>query len=230
MPADSLGYNRLTAGGYVVAGLGKGSYLPIQFLPIPQLHRVLNGRAVFLPNSDITLSADYALSSYNQNRLSTLDGVNNQGGAYKLSVEYHPRDLTLGNVHLGDMTLSLFDRFVDHRFVSLDRANEIEFNRNWNINDSLSGDEEIRQATISFQPLKSFRFGAGYGSLERKGSVRTSRTTLNASVADSASAKVDYSSEFIQSEDLNIPDQSSWVRQKGVLSVRCWENRAGRPY
>lgn len=227
MPADSLGYNRANTGGYVLAGLGKGSYLPIQFLPIPELHRVLNGNASFAPGSDISVSADYALSSYDRNRLSSADESTSQGGAYKLSAEYHPRNISIGGFHLGEMTLSLYDRFVDRRFVSLDRANEVEFNRNWNIADSLSGDEEIRQALLSLQPAKSLRLGAGYGSLERKGSVRTTRTTLNASLADSAAPKVEYGSEFIQSENLKVPDQSSWIRQRGTISYNIGKLEPG---
>jgi hypothetical protein len=227
MPVDSLGYIRSNTGGYAVAGLGKGSYLAIQFLPIPELHRVVDGRASFTPGSDITVSADYALSSYNRNRLSTLDGSNSSGGAYKLSAEFHPRDFSIGNLDLGEMTLSVFDRFVDRRFVSLDRSNEIEFNRNWNISDSSAGDEEIRQAVLSLQPSKTIRLGAGYGSLERKGSMRSTRTTVNASIADSSAPRMEYGADFVQSDNLRSPDQSSWIRQKGTISYNVGKFEPG---
>lgn len=223
MPADSIGYNRSNSGGYVIAGLGKGSYLPVQFLPIPELHRVMNGTVSFAPCSDVTIAADYALSSYDRNRLSNLDDNANQGGAYKLSAAYHPKEVLLGTTRLGEVSLTLFDRFVDHRFVSLDRANEIEFNRNWNINNSGVGDEEIRQAVLAYKPMGNLELGAGYGSLERQGSVRSTRMTLNVSVADSALPKVGYGSEYIESEDLVSSTKSAWTRQKGTVSANFWK-------
>jgi hypothetical protein len=223
IPADSLGYNRSNSGGFVIAGLGKGSYLPVQFLPIPELHRVMNGRVSFAPRSDLLIAADYAFSSYDRNRLSNLDDDANQGGAYKFTAEYHPKDLYLGTTKLGEVNLSLSNRFVDHRFVSLDRTNEIEFNRNWNINSLGSGDEEIRQAILSYKPSRKIELGATYGSLERQGSVRSTRTTVNVAVSDSALPTLGYGSEHIQSEDLVSTSKSDWTRQKGTVSTSFWK-------
>jgi hypothetical protein len=223
MPIDSLGYNRSNSGGYVFAGRGKGSYLPVQFLPIPELHRVMNGRVSFAPRSDLNIAADYALSSYDRNRLSNLDDNANQGGAYKISAEYHPKQLLVGTTRLGELSLSLSDRFVDHRFVSLDRANEIEFNRNWNINNVGNGDEEIRQALLAYKPSASIEIGAGYGSLERQGSVRSTRATVNLAVSDSVLPTAGYGSERIHSEDLVSLTKSDWTRHKGTISTSFWK-------
>ncbi|HTY39390.1 MAG TPA: hypothetical protein VMH23_19895, partial [Bacteroidota bacterium] len=225
MPPDSLGYNRSNAGGYVVAGLGKGSYLPVQFLPVPELHRFASGRVSFSPRGDITLNADYALSSHDQNRLSSLDDGSNNGGAYKLNAEYHPRNLMIGSMNLGELGVSLSDRFVDHRFVSLDRIDEIEFNRNWNISSASSGDESIRQAAVTYMPVQRVELAATYGSLERQGSVRSSRTTTNVVVADSSLPTLHYGSEYIHSDDLGLSSNSDWLRQNGTI-VMSFRNLA----
>lgn len=218
VPKDSLGYNRSISGGFVSAGLGGGNYLPVQFLPIPELHRVVNGRVSVAPISDLSISAEYGFSSYDRNRLSDIADNDNRGGAYKIIAEYHPKDLKVGQVRLGELELRLSDRFVDRRFVSLDRSNEIEFNRAWNLGLSAAGDEEIREMALNYQPLKTIRLGAAYGMLERRGSFRSRRTILNADVADSVGPHTSYSSEFLQSEDLLLPNKSSWVRQKGDIS------------
>jgi hypothetical protein len=227
MPNDSVGYNKLISGGYSVAGLGRGSYLPVQFLPIPELHRVVSGRASFAPASDITVSADYALSSFDRNRLSAIGDKDDQGGAYKIQAEYHPRDVSLAGLHLGELRFTLSDRFVDKRFSSLDRANEIEFNRNWNLSETSSADEEIREAVVKYQPSKSIQIGAEYGLLERTGVVRSSRTILNASSVDSSAPRVGLTSEIISSNDLLAGDNSLWVRQRGTLSYNVWKFEPG---
>ncbi len=218
MPGDSLGYSLSSSGGYAVAGIGKGNYLPLEFLPIPELHRVVTGRASYTPGSDLTVSAEYALSSYDRNRLSSIDDNDRQGGAYKLRADYHPKDLTISGLHLGELDLAVSDRFVDRRFLSLDRSNEIEFNRNWNLNQYSVGDEEIREMSLTYLPLKSIRLGGGYGLLERKGSYRSNRTTIDASVTDSVAPHLSYNSEILESEDMRLPGKSSWVRQRGTVS------------
>ena len=223
MPSDSLGYNKSTTGGFVLAGLGKGNYLPVQFLPIPELHRVVNGRVSLAPSSDFKVSADYALSSYDRNRLSPLDDGANQGGAYKISADYHPQVVQVGTLKLGELGVSLSDRFVDRRFVSLDRTNEIEFSRNWNINGFETGDEEMRQASIVYKPAGGIDIGVGYGSLERQGSVRSSRATTNLAISDSSQSALLYAGEFVTSEDLLSQSKSDWIRHSGSLSTSLWK-------
>ena len=218
MPADSLGYDRGISGGFALAGLGKGSYLPVQFLPVPELHRVANGILNFSPTSDVTISAEYALSDQNVNRLSSASESSQQGGAYKFRAEYHPKDLVLGGAHLGEVGITLADRFVDRRFVSLDRSNEVEFNRAWNLDQASIGDEEIREVGLHLSPIRIIQFSGTYGSLERKGSVRSDRTSLSAALVDSSAPRLAYSSEYIRSQDDQLQNTSTWLRQKGTIS------------
>jgi hypothetical protein len=218
MPPDSLGYDRGLAGGFALSGLGKGSYLPVQFLPVPELHRVANGILNFSPVSDVTISAEYALSDQNVNRLSGTSESSRQGGAYKFRVEYHPKDLVLGGTHLGELGITLADRFVDRRFVSLDRSNQVEFNRVWNLDQANTGDEEIREVGVNYSPHRAFLLTGTYGSLERKGSVRSARTSLSAALTDSSAPRMLYSAEYLRTQDDQLNNTSAWLRQKGTIS------------
>jgi hypothetical protein len=218
VPADSLGYDRGLSGGFALSGLGKGSYLPIQFLPVPELHRVANGILNFSPVSDFNISAEYALSDQNVNRLSSTSESSRQGGAYKLRAEYHPKDLVLAGTHLGELAITLADRFVDRRFGSLDRSNEVEFDRAWNLYPASTGDEEIRELDVNYSPYRAFQLTCTYGSLERKGSVRSDRTNLSAALTDSSAPRISYSSEYIRSQDEQFNNTSVWLRQRGNIS------------
>ena len=217
VPSDSLGYDRGTTGGYVLAGLGKGSYLPVQFLPVPELHRVVTGLLNVTPTSDVTVAAEYAVSSTEVNRLSTAANIGSQGGAYKLRAEYHPKDLNLGGTHLGELGISMTGRFVDHRFVSLDRSNEIEFNRAWNLDPSSNGDESIREIALNYLPIHTLKFSGTFGSLERTGSIRSDRSTFAAALTDTSAPRVSYASEHLSTEDDQSMSRSSWIRQRGTL-------------
>jgi hypothetical protein len=225
MPPDSLGYDRGNGGGFVVSGLGRGSYLPVQFLPVPELHRVASGIVRYTPTSDVTVNAEYAFSDQNVNRLSNPSESGRQGGAYKVGAEYHPKDVVIGGVHLGELGISLADRFVDRRFTSLDRSNEIEFSRAWNLDPFSTGDEEIRELSVNYSPLKSLRMGGTYGSLERKGSIRSDRSTFAAALSDSSAPNMAYSSEFISTNDIQQSSTSAWIRQRGSVNYLVWRIR-----
>jgi hypothetical protein len=227
VPPDSAGYSRVVSGQYQFAGLGQGNYLPVQFLPIPELHRVLNGVIEAAPATDLTLSAEYATSTYDRNRLSPLDDAANTGGAYKLALRYNPKSIHIGARNLGELNLIASDRFVDRRFVPLDRDNDIEFNRKWDLTNLSAADEEIREASLSYAPLRSLNIGAGYGSLERTGTFHSDRTTVSASLADSSLPRSSYLLERIEASDEQMGDRSSWVRQRGTAEYAFWKLQPG---
>jgi hypothetical protein len=222
VPPDSVGYARVVSGQYQVAGLGQGNYLPIRFLPIPELHRVLNGRIEAAPLPDLVFSAEYAASMYDRNRLSAFDDSNDNGGAYKVSLRYNPKSIRVAGSNLGKLDLNVSDRFVDRRFVPLDRDNDIEFNRKWDLTNTSAADEEIREASLSYAPLKSLSVGAGYGSLERTGTFQSDRTTVSAALSDSSLPRSAYFLERIEATDLQIDDRSTWVRQRGTAAYTFW--------
>lgn len=223
VPADSIGYVRLGVGQFQVAGLGKGNYLPVQFLPIPELHRVLGINTSATISNDLTLAGEYMASRFDRNRLSTLDDQENQGGAFKLSARYNPKALMLGNTDFGELDVTLSERFVDKRFIPLDRANEIEFNRKWDLSNTLLANEEIREANINYKPVNAINVGAGYGSLERSGLFRSERTTASVVLADSTLPRVSYNLENVSSSDNTLNEKTSWVRQRGALEYSFWK-------
>lgn len=227
VPPDSAGYARIVSGQYQFAGIGQGNYLPVRFLPIPELHRVFNGRIEAAPLAGLGVSAEYAASTYDRNRLSWLDDANNNGGAFRLSLRYNPKSLLVAGTNLGEIDLNLSDRFVDRRFVPLDRDNDIEFNRKWDLTNESAADEEIREASLSYAPIKSLSLGAGYGSLERTGTFHSDRTTVSAVLSDSSLPRSAYTLERIEATDVQIDDRSTWIRQRGTMEYALWKLQPG---
>ena len=75
---------------------------------------------------------------------------------------------------LGGMNLRYRERFVDSRFVPLDRANDIEFNRKWGVDSLATGDEHIREASLTYMPVQGVSVGSTYGTIKR-GDTQDSR-------------------------------------------------------
>lgn len=219
IPLDSLGYERSVQGGFVAAGLGRGNYLPVQLLPVPELRRLLSGRASYSPGSDISLSAEYAFSQVNANRFAAADKVTREGGAYKFDFRFHPKDLMFAGSRLGELDVRFSNRMVNRLFSPMDRFNEIEFERNWNVEAASGGDEQLREATMIYRPDRLLAFTAGYGSLERNSGVHSSRVSLGGDFTDSLSLNLSARTEALTSEDRILQNKSRWVRQSGTASA-----------
>jgi hypothetical protein len=217
IPVDSPGYNRIAAGKYEFAGIGQGTYLPVQFLPMPKLHQVIdiNGQASI--SSDFVLSGEYAMSRYDQNRFSNLEGSSLKGGAFSFVAHYNPKRLLIGRMNIGEIDLRLSERFIDRRFLALDRANEVEFNRKWNLSEVATADEEIQELSFAYHPIRSVGGMVTYGALNRPGEVHSTRTQMNVGVADSVLPKIQYQQERITTSNMLFKDESHWLRQRGTI-------------
>jgi hypothetical protein len=224
MPPDSVGYIRLAAGRYQFAGIGQGNYLPVQFLPMPQRHQLFdaNGRA-FL-TKDLSLSGEFASSRLDQNRFSP-GGNPLQGGAFKFGVQYNPKRVLIGGANIGEIDAAISERMVDRTFAPLDRTNEVEFNRKWDVSESPTTNEEIREYSFAYRPVQSVSGGVTYGLLDRPGEVQSSRTQIQLGLADSALPLTQYQIENIRTSSALQQDASRWIRQRGTMlyTIARWQ-------
>jgi len=222
VPADSLGYQKSTAGGFSVAGLGKGSYLPLQFLPVPELRRVAGARAELLPVPELVISGELALSERDMNRLAPGNVALQSGSAHKLEASYKPRNVTIGGANVGDLELRLVERFVDSRFTSFDRFNEVEFARDWNLTSADAGDEQLGEASIAIRTPADVNVRGSYGVLRRSGSIRSSKWSVEGSYQDSSGVAASVGSDILSTESPMQNSTSSWSRYRGNVAANVW--------
>ena len=126
-------YTKISLGNYQFAGKGRGGYLSIIFIPVPERKQVGNIVVDFNPLKDFFVSLEYAGSLWDQNLLSTLDDNNNYGYARNLLLKMNPKKISMGNASLGKVGFSVKDRFIQGKFTPADRINEVEFDRYYNI-------------------------------------------------------------------------------------------------
>jgi len=210
-------YTRQRAGLFVWVGPGGGSYLPIRQLPLPQLHELIDLAIESKPREDLRIAGEYAHSSLDANRLSSLGDEANGGHAVTLAAEYEPKAIRIGGWDLGGMKLKARERFVQAQFVPIDRADDIEFTRRWGVDSLAKADEEIQEISLAYMPVNGVSVSGGYGRNHR-GVLQDSRRREAAFAlqGDGLPTAV-FAVEEITSTDALSDTRSQWTRRKGGL-------------
>lgn len=210
-------YVRKALGVFEWRGPGLGDYLPVKFLPMPQLSQVMDVVLDVSPTKTLQISGEYGASTFDANRLSTLDDQDNTGHALRFDMRYAPREITIGGANIGALDVRLKERFVNRRFVPLDRTNDIEFNRKWGFESLTPVDEEIQEASIRYTPVQPLSIGGGYGRIIRGNDLRSVRNDLSISFKGDSLPALNYVLESVRSSEFGIDSRSSWLRQKGSI-------------
>jgi len=214
-------YIRESIGNFKWVGPGKGNYLPIIFLPFAEKHDLADvGFSAQVANF-LNLTGEYAFSNFDANKFSGLDDTENKGSAVKFGVSANPRDVKLGGKRLGSFELELKERYIGRRFVPIDRTNDIEFGRKWNLERTIQENEEIREGRLLYIPLEAVHIGGGVGRIARGDIFRSVRREGLLSLQDPNLPRLEYSLESISSRDripaANLSNLSSdWLRQRGL--------------
>ncbi len=216
---DGLGeYRRDRIGAFTYVGTNQGAYVPIQYLPLPEEIQLADIRFSASPSSILRLTGEYATSRYNANRFAPLENAITNGSALNATVQLSPKNIVIGSSNLGRIDILLHERFVSERFTPLDRTNEIEFSRAWNVARPVVGNEEIREGRLSYFPTLNSVVSIQYGSMQRGNDFRTNKFEGELTIAEKALPSATYSFERLSTRDAGISQNSQWFRQKGVAS------------
>ncbi len=219
-------YIRQSFGYYSFVGIGKGSYLPIVFIPQPQLKQMGNIVADIKPFENVTLSLEYAGSLFDKNRLSSFDDGDNYGYARNISLKIAQTQIQIGDIDLGMAGLTFRDRFIQGKFSSLDRFNEVEFDRNYNTS-SLADyeDESLREIGVMLQPIKELVINSNAGFLRQGDKFASDRFNNILRFSDSKTFNLEYNLDYVNSTNLSI--KSSWFRHRGNAFYTLWLLKPG---
>lgn len=223
-------YRKVSIGHYEFAGIGRGDYSPVRLLPMPQTHTLTDIDGAFQVSDDLALSGEYAVSNHSANSFSSLADAKSTGGAFKFGLAFKRNDITLAGKNLGSLSLDLKERYVARDFIGIDRTNEIEFSRNWNIEDSTRADEELREGLITYQPLEPLSITGGIGRVRRGDEFVSDRYSTSLHLVGKDLPKLDYEGELLRSEDRLLGLTSRWTRQKAAAEESFWNVRSGIHY
>jgi hypothetical protein len=208
-------YRKVAAGRYEFSGLLTGNYEPVTFLPMPQSNMLMDFNLNGNISNNLTISGEYASSSLDQNTFSSIGDGKNVDHAFKFIASYNPKSVRIGGLDLGSLDIILKERFTGSQFKSLGRVNEIDFNRNWNLQDTTAGDEEIREMTMTYSPSQVLSFGGGYGFMQRGGAFQSVRYSGNGMLKSATLPVVEYSLEKISTTNSITETKGDWIRHRG---------------
>lgn len=216
-------YNKLSIGNYQFVGIGMGSYLPIRFLPFPQLQTLIDVDLNSKVTDNLKVFGEAAVSNFDANRFSNLDDGDNKGGAYKFGLQLNPQDVTIGKTNIGSFDLQLKERIISSQFVPIDRINDVEFGRKWNLDQTSQLSEESGEGLLYYQPMKSVRINSGLGYMKRGDQFSSNRTQAEFGLSESRLPKFNYQFESIKSKDVNLDAFGNWWRNKASTEYTFWK-------
>lgn len=120
-----------------VNGIPQGNYEPIVQLVAPMKIQVATFLGKYNPDEKTLIDFEVGISNNDQNLFSDIDDGNNNGIALKLNSKKR--------LFSKKWTLDAFAnyQFVENNFKSVERLYNIEFNRDWNLNTTLLGNQSL---------------------------------------------------------------------------------------
>ncbi|QSB27745.1 hypothetical protein [Flavobacterium sp. CLA17] len=127
-----------------VNGVLQGNYEPIVKLTAPMKIQVATFLGKYNPDEKTLADFEIAISNNDKNLFSTIDDSNNEGVAVKTNIKKR--------LFTRDWTLDAFAnyQFVQEDFKSVERLYNIEFNRDWNLNSTLLGNQSLLVTGLNF--------------------------------------------------------------------------------
>ncbi len=215
-------YNSLSSSAYSFAGIGLGGYLPIIFFPLPAAYQsAVLGMDLRISNS-LKLVIEGTASDFDRNLLSEAGDTDNKGGAFSSSLFFNPKKLKLGNLDLGEVEVMFRQRVVNKLYNAVDRLNKIEYDRIWDIQDSLDLTEVTTEAGLSLRPGRFLSLNTGGGRIKRGNEFNSLRGSFDLKfTGDSLKApSLNYNIDYITSKDQSIDYGGKWIRQYGNLDYK----------
>jgi len=209
-------YTRDRIGVYRWVGLGQGGYAPVILLPLPQKHELVDFELEYKPTDNFRITSEYALTGFDMNTLSDLGDGNNQGEAIRFTVDLAQTDIAFSGLELGKFNFSANGRSIDDTFQGVDRINRPDFNRYWNILQTVpeTNEEQSWEMNSGYQPWTFLRFQGNIGQLKRL-SFESERYRGQISFAEASWFQAEFNQEYISGTQNQITN--NWLRQTAKL-------------
>jgi hypothetical protein len=206
-------YEMLSLGNYNFTGIKNGAYLPVIFLPLPESKQLGNISIKSVPIKGINLNVELSGSSWDKNLLSDLNDEDNLGYARNIKLEIEPREIIIGNSNLGKLGLNFRDRFIEARYKSLDRIDDVEFNRYYNVSNVSASDQILREASLNYAPITNLSLLSKYGFLKQSESFKSDRFYNEIKYNDTQNNVFDYTIDYVKNTNGSV--NSTWNKQNG---------------
>ncbi len=222
-------YTSLSSTSFSYTGRGKGSYLPIIFFPMPVLYQSGDMSLDLTLSKSLSFHVESAVSDLDRNLFSDVDDKGNKGVALNTNLLFTNQAFKLGSINLGEVRFLVRNRFINRLYNSLDRLNDVEYNRVWDIIDSSKQTENVSEFEFAVRPKQYISFNSSGGRIRRGDSFTSYRANVDINfVGDSLSLPfVSYTGDYISSKDSKLNYKGRWLRHAGKIDyqVHPWKKK-----
>lgn len=209
--------------GYVppVEGKKQGSYAALIQLIAPESYQIVDIATKYEPNDKIELNAELAVSILDQNLFSDLDDDNNNGFASKILYEQLLVDKGW------DLHGNLNYEYIADNFRTIERYRNIEFLRDWNLNDPqiiLLQDQQFAAGGLTFSDKKESRVMYQFENLRFNEAYQGTRNYLSGTIKFK-NTRVDLNSALMQSG--TTQDKTNFLRSNFSLLQKLGKGWVG---
>ena len=194
-------------------GLGQGRYRPYRRLPLPEQHSIGDVRVSTAPIHGFSLNGEVALSDRDVNTFSSINDKDNGGAAGTAGITFARENWNLLGWRPQRVEANLKVRRRDDQFEEINRATEVEFEREWDVARSARTEETIREASARVNPLKSLGLFGSYGDLIRP-SQKSFRKNVGGTLAFGQRFRASGSHLDLESTDRALNRKGNWIRQR----------------
>ncbi|ARN78668.1 hypothetical protein BST97_12075 [Nonlabens spongiae] len=202
-----------------VNGIPQGNFAPVVQLFAPEQLTIFGAKANYQPFEKTIIATEIAASNNDLNRFSELDDENNRGIAAKLGVAqtlFEDKD----NVSL---TARANVDYVQEDFQNVERVYNIEFNRDWNLNNE-SGSQLYSTTGLDFKVDSTFTTSYEFQLLEFSDSYSGNRHRL-VGLLSTPGWKARYNASLLNSESNTLSTEFNRADVDVVKKIK--KNYAG---
>ena len=212
---------------YEWVGPSGGDYVPLRILPKPTLQQLVDLQASVEPVRGLEVFGEMARSMRDPNRLSDLDAIHEDGGAYYGGVRLSALALPLGT-----LSGEVVGRYKEDDFEPFGRIRPVEFNRRWNVARSgagFAGIDSLAEATAEgflrwTATERSFLQVEG-GRIELGGAFDGRRVGVEGAFREGRWPGLSYRLDVVDAENGLAAEEGRWLRQRGRVDYPLWQNK-----
>ncbi|MEJ2543696.1 MAG: hypothetical protein P8Y99_06480 [Calditrichaceae bacterium] len=217
-------YRKDRLGVYRFVGIEQGNYAPVEFIPLPSSHDMVDTRINWRPLKYYHIKAEYALTSLDQNVLSSTNDGDNQGNAISLQTGLSELPLDFDWLNMGELSMNLDGRYIEKTYNSVDRLNRPDYQRYWNVlQEAQSQNEETSlQMNAIYKPIKYLQTNFNTGFLE-KNNFDSRRYSGSFRYQQDNIARASGKYEYINSNYTVAQTSNDWWRYSAQVGKDIWK-------
>lgn len=203
---------------YEWVGPGLGEYEPFRRLPAPEKHQIVSLNSSYSLSENVEVYGEWAASSFDQNRFSSLDNEDNNDMSYLSGIRVKQL-----NTSIGTIDASISRRYSGGNFQFFERTREVEFDRKWDLNSTLETEEDINEAVVKAQFTPNSSIQTEFGLLNRP-NFKGYRQGIQLSSSEGKLVTINYDQDWVKSEERLLAHDGNWFRQIGSVSKDLFGN------